>query len=375
MKITNTKNMNKAIYNAITKDWYSGSGEERDYSVTQLLNPVKLFLLTRRHWDELEDDASERMFMLMGSAIHTIIERANDSDAELLILDKARWFFEQVKDGAIAGTHTELERKFFAALSDSYKDVALADLLAKIEGNQYLFEKRLRYVTKTGKIITGGFDLYDKQARALHDFKFSSVYTWIYRNRPGSRIEEWTQQLNMYRFMAEKAGIPVDSLHINLIMRDFSKSKAKIERSYPEIVETIDIPLLGLDVVESMIESKLAILDQYAILADDNIPACSPLERWQGQDTWAVYKVGNKTASKVEFAYSAAQAWFDNEVQKMVEKEIAKRNADPVSVRERIRRMFYIEKREGTPTRCLDYCPVKQFCNFYKSLPDKVKSG
>ena len=45
---------------------------KRDYSVTQLLNPAKIIHLTNRHRNEIEDDVSERIWMLIGSAMHAI---------------------------------------------------------------------------------------------------------------------------------------------------------------------------------------------------------------------------------------------------------------------------------------------------------------
>ena len=50
----------------------------------------------------------------------------------------------------------------------------------------------------------------------------------------------------MYRFLAEKAGISIDKLKINMIFRDWSKSKAKYEKDYPNQVETLDIDVWGL---------------------------------------------------------------------------------------------------------------------------------
>jgi hypothetical protein len=373
--LTNKKNLNEAIVRAVQRNWYAGFGEKRDYSVTQLLVPPKIFHLMNRHKDEIEEDVSEKMFMLMGSAMHAILERANDYDVEFAILSRVRAFFEKVHNGEVVGNPREIETSFISfIIGDEDIDTGqrLGYLLSLLPKDRYLIEKRFKYITKTGKVISGGIDLYDRETRTLHDYKFSSVWTWIYRNRPGNRTEEWTQQLNMYRLFLERQGYSVDKLCINLIMRDYSKSKARQDASYPEPVETIELPLLGLDVVEQIIENRVEEIEKYAMTKDDAIPPCTPYERWQQHDTYAIYKIGNKTASKVEFSYAGAKAWMETEIAKLAEKDIQK-GMDTQKATQRATNIFRIEKRPGMPTRCIDYCSVCQFCNFYRELPEKVK--
>lgn len=374
-QLTNKKNLNEAIVRAVKRNWYGGAGENRDYSVTQLLVPPKIFHLLNRHKDEVEEDVAEKMFMLMGSAMHAILERANEHDVEFTILSRVRTFFEKVHNGEVSKSPDEIEAAFINFIigdGDAGAGQRLGYLLSLLPEDRYLIEKRFKYSTKTGKIISGGIDLYDKETRTLHDYKFSSVWTWIYRNRPGNRTEEWTQQLNMYRLFLEQQGYSVDKICINLIMRDYSKSKARQDSSYPEPVETIELPLLGLDVVEHLIENKVAELEKYNATKDDAIPPCTSHERWQQNDTYAVYKTGNKTASKVEYSYAGAKAWMETEIAKLAEKDIVK-GMDTAQAMQRAADIFRIEKRPGVPTRCIDYCAVCQFCNFYRDLPDKIK--
>lgn len=367
--LTNKKNLSEAIVRALGRDWYSGTGEKRDYSVTELLNPPKIIHLMRRHKDELEEDVSEKIFMLMGSAMHAILERANEHDVEFTILNRVRQFFEMVHNREAGDSVAEIEASFINWMVNSADPkTQLGALLKMLPEDRYLIEKRFKYTTRSGKIISGGIDLYDKEERVLHDYKFSSVWTWIYRNRPGSRKEDWATQLNMYRLFMENMGYPVDKICINLLFRDHSKSKAKIEANYPDPVETLELPLLGLDVVEEMIENKVAEIEKYNTVLDDGIPFCNSNERWQQHDTWAVRKATNKTASKVEFSYADAKRWLDAEVSKLAERDIAK-GMEPAQAMKRASDIFIIEKRPGQSTRCIDYCPVAKFCDFYRTLP------
>ena len=159
---------------------------------------------------------------------------------------------------------------------------------------------------------------------------------------------------------------------LNLLMRDYSKTNSKRERNYPDPIETVEIPLLGLDIVEQIIEQKVAEFDKYKMVVDDAIPTCSAKYRWQGHDTYAVMKQSNKRASKVEYSYAAAKSWIDSEAQKIAEKEIQK-GKDPYTSHQKALSLFSIIKRSAKSTRCLDYCPVNTFCNFYKSLPNELK--
>ncbi|MDY0388504.1 MAG: hypothetical protein RBT65_15545, partial [Methanolobus sp.] len=71
MKYTNKNSVPDMIVRAVRDgQWYSGLGEERFASVTELLNPVKIILLTKRHRDDISVDVTESLYMLLGSAVH-----------------------------------------------------------------------------------------------------------------------------------------------------------------------------------------------------------------------------------------------------------------------------------------------------------------
>jgi hypothetical protein len=76
MKITNKNNLPDAIVRAVKNDPYSGSG----YTATSLLKPPRQAALIKRHEHEIEEDASDRIWSLLGQSIHSICERANVSD-------------------------------------------------------------------------------------------------------------------------------------------------------------------------------------------------------------------------------------------------------------------------------------------------------
>lgn len=369
MKLTNKLGINKAFANALAKDWYGARNEERDYSVTQLLQPAKIYHLTARHWNELEEDISDRIFMLLGTAIHAILERANADDFEFIILSRVRQFFHDLHDGKYDSLdEAALEREFVRYVSEIDSEETLGKMLSEIKGQQFIVERRFKYITRNGLKITGGVDIYDKINKIMEDYKLTSLWTWIYRNAPDSGVENWTQQLNMYRLFMERAGWPVDKLRVNMIMRDFSKSEAERKgKDYPNHVECLELPVMGLDVVEAMIEEKVEALERWKDVPDDQIPECDPKERWQKKDTWAVMKRGNKRATKVEYSHASADAYMSKIVDNEAERDIAK-GANPSVAYNRAREKYYIEKRPGSNPRCESYCPVREFCHFGRTL-------
>ena len=74
MKITNKLNLPPAIYNAVCNDQYDV--HEGVYSATTLIKDPCEIILTNRHATEIEEDASESLYALLGSALHEVLERA-----------------------------------------------------------------------------------------------------------------------------------------------------------------------------------------------------------------------------------------------------------------------------------------------------------
>lgn len=72
MKYTNKHSLPDVIFDVVTKKRYDNKGT---LSATTLIQSPKISLLTKRHWDELEQDISDNIWMLFGSAVHNIFEK------------------------------------------------------------------------------------------------------------------------------------------------------------------------------------------------------------------------------------------------------------------------------------------------------------
>lgn len=167
-KITNNLGLPEALVEAVRRDPYTKG--DADYSVTTLLSPPRQRALMALHEDELEEDASDRIYSLLGQALHTILERANRT--------------------GIA------ERRLFATIG--------------------------------GKRISGGMDLVHGDAK-LTDYKTTTA--WKFKD--GTVPQEYEQQLNCYAEILRQNGEEVKELEIVAILRDWSKLEAMRNDGYP----------------------------------------------------------------------------------------------------------------------------------------------
>lgn len=217
---------------------------------------------------------------------------------------------------------------------------AMHKVLEASETGESLNEERL-FGNVSGKTISGGVDLYEDGI--ISDFKFTSVWSYIY----ASGKKEWEEQLNCYAYLYEQAGFEVKKLQIIAIFRDWSAQKARYEKNYPRQVEVIPIRKWSVDRCENFIKERLFKMAMALRLPDDAIRECSKKERWQDDDVFAVMKHGNKRAVKLCTSQEQAESFMST-------------NTD--------RDKLYLEVRHGEPKRCENYCPVNNYCHFYREL-------
>jgi len=235
MKITNKLNLPEMVVQAVANE---RNYDDKTYSVTEILNPVRQILLSRRYKDSLVEDASDRIFALLGTATHYIVEQ--------------------------------------------------------YESDKALSEERIKYTFDNGYSVTGAFDIYED--KTLFDLKTTSVWSKVYR----SGYDKWEQQLNIYRYLLVKQGFEVDALKIVAIYRDWSVGQAKRGGDYPpNQVEVIEFPIWEYSKVEEFIKFQLEEIDSYIRFSDDELPLCSMEDRWATPTKYAIKKKGRKSAVKV----------------------------------------------------------------------------
>jgi len=281
LTITNLLGLPEALVKAIDTRAHNDPGR---LSATTLLKNAKQILLTTRHWDEIEEDVLDRFWALFGTAIHKMLEH----------------------EGA-----DEFTEEFISHELD-------------------------------GIVITGRVDNYNMKTGDISDYKSCSVYKVMNED-----FTDWRRQGLIYAWLLHKCGFPVKTCRFIAIMKDHSMRKARRQQSYPRLpVYVYEFPVTdqGLAEIESYMKGKIADYKRFQKMADDDIPPCTPEERWEKPTVYAVMKNGSKRAFKlVDTAEEAEKIALD-------------KGKD-----------YAVEKRPGESTRCLDYCSCSEFCNFYRN--------
>lgn len=198
-----------------------------------------------------------------------------------------------------------------------------------------LTEERLR-VQIDDLTLTGIPDFY-KDGELL-DYKNTSVWNVIY----GSSMDDWTRQANFYAYMLREHGFPVNRVAVVAWMRDWQRSRVK--DNYPRHpVRVIRLPIWTQEKARAEISARLQVI----MAAKDDLPLCTPEERWEKETKYAVMKKGMKRAVRV----------FDDEP-----------SAEAFMFSEKDKAKMSITVRPGEQTRCADYCAVSEFCSQWRTL-------
>jgi len=277
MKITNKMGLPEPL---VEKARMSEDVDPKKIRVTSLLNGTREYLLKKRHWDEIEVDVSDMIWLLFGTAVHYMLESQKDKPGEF----KEERLEMQISNSIVTGK------------SDLYVD---------------------------GEII---------------DYKTCSVWTTILRD-----FEKWEKQLKVYAMLWDSYGFPVKKCTVIPIMKDHKKSEAKRKVDYPPYpVDKVVFPVTkqSIAITKKWVTDKVKDIEKYENVPDDMLPLCTPEERWNKGDKYAVMSNGKKKANKVCDSMAEANAWM------------AQNKGD------------YIEKRPGEDVKCSDYCWAKPFCNY-----------
>lgn len=281
MKITNKLGLPEAFVQMAQSDYKPTS---KRYSATALLKGVREVVLERRHGDEIEQDVSDMIWALFGTAVHSILERQHEGATEI---------------------------------KETYVEMPVGDCK-----------------------VSGRFDLYDAATQTITDYKTCSIWKVIHKD-----FEDWQKQLLIYAAIMNYNGFPVKHGQIVAIMKDHSKSKAKFDSSYPQFpVMQINFNYSSVDFerIIEFIKTRIGEIREAETLSDDELPICTPDERYNDGDKYAVMRKGRKTALRVLACREEAEQWMQDN------------GGD------------FIQYRPGEDKKCKDYCSACQFCNYYR---------
>lgn len=307
MKITNKSFLPQPLVNAVSHDRYEGG--DGDISVTTLISPAQQRRLAEKHKDEIEEDAINRIWSMIGSAVHYILE-----NAVITMKENGEW-----------------------------------------DDDKYISERRF-YAEVGGKRVSAQIDL--KEDRRLIDFKVTSA--WTIKDAIVKGKDEWDAQLNIQRYLMHRNGIEVDEIFIMAICRDWNWSNAIRDRDYPPRGAMIEIPVWSHEKTEAYIQERLNA--HYA----EHIPLCTPTEVWERPSVYAVMKEGRKTALRLLNSNAEALDWAVTNNHATVTGP-----GNPEDVIE-LNKGFSIDHRKGERIRCERYCEVAPFCDQYQEWKEAL---
>lgn len=304
MRITNNLNLPQPFVSAVEREH---SYKPKRYSATAILNGVRQSILQRRHDDEIESDVSEMVWAIFGTAVHSILEQARETET-------------QIK-----------ENKLVVEMPNGYE-------------------------------LSGIFDLYDDATGTVTDYKTASVWKlkfgcWDnWEPKPGE-FDDWRRQTLIYCWMLRRIGFDAKRGQIVAMLKDHSKAKAKIGEHPPLPVWEIawDFTERDFAEIEDYLMGKFSQIEEAEKLPDDELPICSEDDRWTRGETYAVIKKGQKRAKKVFKTEEYGQ-------------ETEQRAREYASV---IGDGFIVEHRPGVDTKCIDYCSAAPFCSHYKKITEE----
>lgn len=293
MGYTNRLNFPQYLVDWLLKDNYDYATTPNTISATGLMKPLRAQMLSARHGSKVEIDVADLLASRFGNAIHDSIER-------------------------VESANVSKEKRIVRKL----------------------------YINNVEYTITGKYDVLVEQdsVHTIRDIKTTSVWAYIY----GGKDNDYAMQLSIYRWLLSETHLVNPVAYIDFFFTDWQSSKAKTEPNYPQhrLHPGYKINLLPTDEIEAIIIEKLTLLQQHQDTPDNELPECSKEELWAEEDTFALYKIGNKRATKV----------FDDKQQ-----AIQYQQANNIK--------GHIQERPGKAKRC-KYCNVASFCNQYKRLQE-----
>lgn len=286
MKITNHYNLPDSLLRVANRREYTGEKVDLRYlSATTSYKPPKIRMLTARHMDDLVVDVSDMLWIIQGDSSHYVVDR-------------------------VSGEGFITNRRFEAEVEDH--------------------------------VVNGEPDLFQPAVGLLEDYKFTSVWKAI--DIIKGKDHDYETQLRIYTFLLQTNGYDVKKAQIVFLLRDWSKIRAQEDNdNYPKMacaVKEVDIwdQPRRLAYISHLVREHA----RWEDVPDDEIPECTPEERWSSK-AWALMKKGRKSAIKL---YD-----FEHEARLAIRGESG----------------LYVENRpQNTDKRCKFYCSVRHWCHYGK---------
>jgi hypothetical protein len=233
MKFTNKHNAPRMLVNLATRNARPKRTER--IGVTDLIGPPRIRELTRRHYDEIEQDVTDALKAMLGTAVHKLLEDGADPDAGL------------------------------------FAEVEMSRVVRVPEGQLE---------------VRGVCDVRDVSRGTIEDWKTTSVFAFLLGTK-----QEWISQQNVYAWMDDHPE-PVRSLWIHAILNDWSmyQHKREPDRIPPSSWMRVEVPLWPAERQEAYVRERVSLHLRAQKASEEDLPLCTDEERWQRPTKYGVRK-------------------------------------------------------------------------------------
>jgi hypothetical protein len=251
VRITNKLGLPETIVNALKRPTYTKGGAHM--SATELLSPPRMVQLRIKHADEIEMDASDMVWSLVGTAMHGVLEHG--------------------------------------------------------KGDDHIVEQRL-HTEIDGWTVSGAVDLQTVKDDSITISDYKTTGVWAVMNEK----KEWEQQLNIYAWLIERVKkSPVDAIEIVAFIRDWKRRDAETKKDYPDApVKVIPIELWPYQEREDFVQARIHLHAEAMFQAQTggDLPLCTESECWEKPTVYAVKKLGGVRANRVFYKRADAEAYL-----------------------------------------------------------------
>mgnify|MGYP007100217303 CR=1 FL=1 len=139
------------------------------------------------------------------------------------------------------------------------------------------------------------------------------------------------------------------------IFRDFSASGGLRSKDYPKHpIAQIPITLYDDAFMKNYLRKRVAL---HRMADEDNVPDCTPKERWNTPDQFAIKEKSRKKALRVLDSEKAVEEWMASNSFKYDKQNLS------------------VELRPGKNARCEKYCSLSSVCPQFKKIQDRMSES
>ena len=227
MKIVNRLSVPETIFRLLETDFYDHDQAKGTLSATTLNKPAQMVVLTERHWDQIEIEAMDRLWVVLGMGVHAALQSSDTTSPGVVVPDRLRVDFA---GAAISGLPDFLD-------------------VLRIDNNSVV------------------------------DYKVTKAFSLVYM----SHLQDWIKQLSIYRWLWWKVKDAVLSEigRIVAILRDWDEREVAKKPKYPnQPMLELMIPLWSPAKTEAYILDRVKAIEEARTKTDAELPKCTDEERW-----------------------------------------------------------------------------------------------